>query len=148
MTSTSGLSKPLRITSWVLQLIIVAIFAMTSLTKLTGAEEARHIFTTLGAEPWGRYLVGIAELAALVMLLIPRITTIGAIVSVMLMVGAIGSHVTKLGVSVTMPDGSTDGGAMFGMAVLILLAGIGIALIRRRQLPLVGGLQTRQQPAA
>lgn len=119
--------------SWVLQLIIAAILAQTLFFKFSGAEESKYIFMTLGAEPWGRVAVGIAELVAVVLLLVPRTVTLGALLSLGLMAGAIGSHVTKLGLVV-----QNDGGLLFGLAVMVFVCSSTILLIRRSQIPVLG----------
>jgi putative oxidoreductase len=124
--------------SWALQAIAAAILAMAALPKLTGQAEAVHLFETLGAEPAGRYLVGLAEAAAVVLLLVPRTVPVGALLALVLMVGAIGSHLTKLGIAMTGPDGQSDGGMMFAMAIIVLLAGAGVVVIRRAQIPVIG----------
>ncbi len=50
-----------------------------------------------------------------------------------LMLGAIGSHLTVLGIAV-----AGDGGALFAMAVVTALAGGVVAFARRAELPLIG----------
>jgi len=132
-------AKPLAITSWVLQVIIIAILAMA-------AFPSRALFEGLGAEPAGRYAVGIIEIIAIVLLLIPKTAVYGGIVAALAMLGAIGSHVTRLGVSIDaealgQPEAlaSVEGPAMFGMAVVVLLASLGVVFIRRGQLPIGGG---------
>src|SRR5689334_10986870 len=97
------------IASWVLQLIAAAILAQTLFFKFTGAEESKYIFTTLNAEPWGRVATGCAELVTVVLLLAPRTVMVGAMLSLGLMLGAIGSHFVKLGLVV-----KNDGGLLFG----------------------------------
>lgn len=123
-----GLSRSMRITSWVLQIIAAAILAQTLYFKFSGAEEPRFIFSTLGVEPWGRWLAGISELVAVVLLLTPRTVVFGAGLSVGIMVGAIGAHLGPLGISV-----KGDGGLLFGLAVAVLVASIVVLVIRREQ---------------
>lgn len=122
----SGLSTPMTVLSWALQVIAAAILAQTLFFKFTGADEARFIFETLGVEPWGRILTGVVELAAVVLLLVPRTVVVGAVVAVGLMAGAIGSHLGPLGIEV-----ADDGGLLFGMAVVVALASVGVLVIRR-----------------
>ena len=125
--------KSKTITSWVLQLIAAVILAQTLFFKFSGAEESKFIFSTLGAEPWGRWASGFAELIAVVLLLLPRTVVFGAILSIGLMGGAIMSHLTKLGIVI-----KDDGGLLFALAVTVLACSAIILTIRRRQLPLVG----------
>ena len=61
------------VVSWLLQLIVAGILLQTLFFKFTGAPESVYIFSTLGADPWGRIGSGIVELIASVLLLIPAI---------------------------------------------------------------------------
>lgn len=122
------------ILSWLLQLITAAILAQTLFFKFTGAEESKYIFSTLGIEPWGRIGTGIAELIAVVLILTPRTVTLGALMSLGLISGAIFSHLTKLGIVV-----KDDGGLLFGLAVTVFLFSSAILWIRRNQIPVIGG---------
>lgn len=145
MPSDPALPKPLAITSIVLQVAVAGLFVMMSLGKLTGNADAKFIFETVGIEPVGRYATGVAELLAAVLLLVPRATAYGAMLSLLVVLGAIGSHLTTLGVSVTLPSsitpehpaGQTDP-TMFVMAVAVLLASAAVLVIRRAQLPGIG----------
>ncbi len=125
-TGTCGLSKPARVGSWILQLIAAAILAQTLFFKFTGAEEARFIFSTLGVEPWGRWAAGASELLAVALLLIPRTVTLGAGLSVAVMIGAIGAHLGPLGISV-----KDDGGLLFGLAIVVLVCAAAVLVLRR-----------------
>ncbi len=134
MTQPSTISKPLTIVSWVLQVVVAVILFQTLFFKFTGAEESKYIFTKVGAEPFGRYASGVAELIAVVLLLTPRTITLGALLSVGVITGAIGAHLTKLGIVV-----QNDGGLLFALAVIVFVGSLGILFIRRRQIPVLGG---------
>ena len=123
------------VASWILQIIAAAILAQTLFFKFSGAEESKYIFATLGAEPWGRVATGCAELVAVAMLIAPGTVTLGALLSLGLMTGAIGSHLTKLGVIV-----HNDGGLLFGLAVTVFLCSTVILVLRRHQIPILGYL--------
>jgi uncharacterized membrane protein YphA (DoxX/SURF4 family) len=99
--------------------------------KFTGARESVYIFSTLGAEPWGRIGSGVFELIASLLLLIPRTMLFGAILSVMVMLGAIVSHVTKLGITLPAVD---DHGELFTLAVIVLLCSAGVLYVHRDEL--------------
>src|ERR1041385_6638010 len=90
----------IMIASWALRVIAVIILGQTLFFKFSGAEESKYIFATLGAEPWGRVATGFAELVAVVLLLAPPTVAHGALFSVGLMTGAIGAHLTRLGIVV------------------------------------------------
>jgi NADH dehydrogenase len=127
------LTKKQKIISWALQIIVALILFQTLFFKFTGAEESKYIFSTLGLEPYGRIGSGIAELIAVILLLIPATVTLGAILSVGVISGAIFSHLTKLGIVV-----QDDGGLLFALALSVFVGSLGILAIRRRQVPLVG----------
>lgn len=101
---------------WSIRIIPALILWQTLYFKFNGAEESIYIFTTMGLEPWGRYLTGITELIAGVALLIPRYSWIGAVLAAGIMTGAIFSHLTTLGIVVL-----DDGGYLFGLAITVLI---------------------------
>lgn len=137
-------AKPLVIASWILQVAAGAILAMAMIPKFTGDEGSRAMFDLLGVEPFGRYAAGLLELTAVVLLLIPRTAVFGGIAAALAMVGAIGAHVTRLGVSIDAEAlgrpalEAVSGPSLFGMAVFVLLASLAVVFIRRRSLPIIG----------
>jgi uncharacterized membrane protein YphA (DoxX/SURF4 family) len=130
-----GLSTPLLALSWTCRITAAAILLQTLYFKFTGAEESVYIFTKIGLEPWGRYASGVAELFAGVLLLFPRSTWLGALLAAGVMVGAIGSHLTRLGIVV-----QNDGGLLFVLALIVLVCALGLLFIHRRQIPFVGNV--------
>jgi uncharacterized membrane protein YphA (DoxX/SURF4 family) len=129
------LSKSLAATSWVLQIIVSLILFQTLFFKFTGAEESKYIFSTLGMEPAGRIGSGVAELIAVILLLIPATVPIGAGLALAVISGAIMAHLTRLGIDV-----KGDGGLLFGLALVVFVGSLGILAIRRSQIPFVGPL--------
>lgn len=125
--------KKVNILVWSLQILAAAIFAQTLFFKFSGAEESKYIFSTLGVEPWGRILSACMELVVVVLLLIPPTASIGALLGMGIISGAILSHLTKLGIVV-----KDDGGLLFGLAVAVFLCCAGVLWIRRTELPFIG----------
>ncbi len=128
-----GLCPIERGVSWLAQIAAAAILGQTLFFKFTGAKEAVAIFSALGVEPWGRYMVGTFEAIAVVLLLVPATAWFGGLMSIGLMVGAIGSHITVLGI-----ESQGDGGTLFILAWVVLACGIAISYVRRSQVPFVG----------
>lgn len=127
------LDKKQKVLSWVCQLIAAAILGQTLFFKFTGAPESVYIFEQLGAEPWGRIGSGLLELIAVILLLIPRTGALGGLLAMFLMLGAIGSHLTTLGIVV-----QDDGGLLFGLGIVTFGCATVVTFLHRRDLPVVG----------
>lgn len=137
-----------------LVLIPVFVFVQSLPFKFSGAKETVHIFDTIGAwitslglpglgegfAAYGAYGVGIAEIIASVLLLIPATRHWGALFGVGILSGAIFFHLfTPLGVAVKYP-GAAEGGdpLLFIMAVVAYTCLWALVLIHRRQYPFFG----------
>ncbi len=129
----SELSRNAKIVSWIAQVAVAAILLQTLFFKFTGAPESIYIFETLGMEPWGRIGSGVAELVASLLLLIPGRAAWGALLSGGTILGAIGAHLTMLGIEV-----QGDGGTLFVLAIVVLLGSVTVLFLRRRELPFFG----------
>lgn len=114
------------IAPWILRIIAALIMSQTLYFKFNGAEESVYIFSQLGMEPWGRIGTGIFELTASILILYPRTTFLGSFLAIGLMLGAIGAHLTKLGVVV-----KNDGGQLFIYALIVFVSSIILAVIYR-----------------
>lgn len=99
---------------WTIRLVAAVILLQTLYFKFTAADESVFIFTTVGMEPWGRIGIGILELIAAVLLLVPVTAWMGALLALGLMLGALGMHLTLLGIEVM-----EDGGYLFALALLV-----------------------------
>lgn len=128
------------IVSWVLRLIVAGILFQTLFFKFTAAPESVYIFQTLGLEPWGRIGSGVVELIAGILLLIPATVPVGALLSLGVISGAIMSHLTKLGIAVVNSDGSSDGGLLFGLALIVFAGSLTLLWLHRQAIPVVGVL--------
>jgi uncharacterized membrane protein YphA (DoxX/SURF4 family) len=128
-------TKTVVILSWTLRMLAAAILLQTLFFKFTGAPESVYIFSRLGAEPWGRIGSGVIELIASALLLIPRTTVYGAAIAVLVMSGAVMSHLTTLGI--TMPAVG-DRGELFALACVVMLCSAVVLYLHRQDLPLAG----------
>ncbi|MCC7012683.1 MAG: DoxX family protein [Planctomycetes bacterium] len=137
--SAPTLSKSAAAVAWTCQCAAAAILAQTLYFKFSAAPEPVYIFSTLGAEPWGRLGTGVAELAVALALLVPRTAALAALASMGMMLGALGAHLTRLGVEIRLPGAAQgDGGLLFVLAAVTLLASAVVAWLRRASLPWVG----------
>ncbi len=128
-------SKVLTVFDWMVRMVVAVILLQTLFFKFTGAKESIYIFSTLGAEPWGRIGSGVVELIASVLLLVPRTAALGGLLTFATACGAIFSHLTKLGIKLTAVD---DHGELFTLAVVVLVGSLIALYIHRGQIPVLG----------
>ncbi len=119
-----------QVLSWIVRLVAAAILLQTLFFKFAGAPESVYIFSRLGMEPLGRYGSGAVELLASILLLLPRTSVFGALLSLGVMTGAIGSHLTVLGIDV-----QGDGGALFALALTVTACSTVELFLHRSSLP-------------
>ncbi|WP_082281008.1 DoxX family membrane protein [Leptospira kirschneri] len=92
--------------------IVAFTFLQTLYYKFTGASESVAIFSKLGMEPWGRIGTGILEFIVSILLFIPGWNWLGSLFGLVLMSGAILSHVFVIGI-----EQENDGGLLFFIAL-------------------------------
>ena len=129
------MSNGLRVFDWIVRLVVAVILLQTLFFKFSGAQESVYIFTTLGAEPWGRIGSGVVELIASILILVPRTSALGAILTLGTICGAIFAHVTQLGIKIPAVG---DNGELFALAMLVFFGSLISLYINRSQIPLVG----------
>src|SRR5436190_12510737 len=126
-------SKTTIVIAWICRIAAAVILLQTLFFKFTGAPESVYIFSKVGLEPWGRIGSGVAELIAATLILFPPTTWLGASLALAVMVGAIFSHLTILGIVVM-----DDGGLLFGLALAVAVCSVVLLFLQRRRLPLIG----------
>jgi hypothetical protein len=124
-------SKALIAVSWGLRIVAAVILLQTLFFKFTGAKESVYIFSTLGIEPWGRIGSGVVELIASILILAPPTVAYGALLSLVVISGAIVSHLTKLGIALPAVD---DHGELFTLAVVVFVCSLVVLALHRQQL--------------
>lgn len=117
----------------VLRIAVAVILIQTLRFKFTAHPDSVYIFETVGLEPFGRIGIGILELIAGILLLIPKTAWAGAILTLGLIGGAIMMHLTELGIVV-----KGDGGVLFYTAVVTFTLGGIILINQRKAIPLIG----------
>lgn len=110
------MKKAQTFTLWTARIIAAIILLQTLFFKFTAADESVYIFLTVGMEPWGRIGAGVMELIASMLILIPAVSWLGSVIAMGLMLGAIGMHLTLLGIEV-----QGDGGYLFYLALMVTL---------------------------
>jgi hypothetical protein len=147
-----GLRQALRLLCWPAALWIAYELLWYEQFKLTGNEGSVYLFTILsewlgtpGGEKPFRLFVGVIEIVASVLVLVPRTQALGGLLTVGIMGGAIFFHtVSPLGI-----DPYGDGGVLFMEACFTFLMGLLIAWVRRDELlALARRVAGRLRPAA
>lgn len=115
--------------SWVLRAIAAVILAQTLYFKFTAHPDSVAIFTAIGMEPHGRILIGILELMAALLLLLPSTVLYGAILSWGVMTGAIIGHFTEIGFE----DGNLG---LFLLGLGVWVSSTVLILLHRKQFTL------------
>ena len=117
----------------ILRIAVAVILIQTLRFKFTAHPDSVYIFETVGLEPYGRIGIGVLELIAGILLLIPKTVWAGATLTLGLIGGAIMMHLTQLGIEV-----KGDGGVLFYTAVVtFVLSGI-ILYYNRKAIPFIG----------
>ncbi len=120
--------KASYIFSWILRITAASILLQTLYFKFSAHPESVELFTKLGVEPWGRIGTGVIELIAGILLLLPSTVLIGALLGIGLMMGAILSHLTIIGIA-----SKGDGGQLFILAIIVLIACTLLAYLNKQQ---------------
>ena len=116
-----------------LRLIIALILIQTLRYKFTAHPDSIYIFSTVGLEPFGRIGIGVLELIAAILILIPKTIWAGALLTFGLLSGALMMHLTQLGIEI-----NNDGGKLFYLATItLILSGI-ILWFERKKIPIIG----------
>lgn len=85
--------KGKAVTLWVVSVLLAAMFLFAGGSKLAGAPMHVEHFHDWGYPDWFRLLIGVAELAGGIGLLVPRLATPAAGGLVIVMIGAVYTHV-------------------------------------------------------
>lgn len=128
-------ARVLGAAAWAAQVVVAVILVQTLYFKFTYAPETAYIFEPRGGRP-AATLVGVLELVAAVLLLWPGRAALGAALALVLIGGAIVTHLTSLGVEVRNPaTGEGDGGLLFALAVVVAVGSAFVLAVRWRELP-------------
>lgn len=117
----------------ILRIIIAIILIQTLRFKFTAHPDSVYIFETVDLEPIGRIGIGILELIASILLLIPKTVWAGAMLTLGIIGGAIIIHLTQLGIEV-----NNDGGLLFITAVVTFILSAIVLYLYWKEIPLIG----------
>jgi putative oxidoreductase len=104
-----------NIIAWILQVLIGLAFINAGFQKLSHLDQTVKMFSGLGLPGWTAYLVGAGELLGGIELLVPRTVRLAAAGLVIIMIGAIVMHASKI------PGGIGGGAFAVGLLVGLLV---------------------------
>ena len=116
-----------------LRIVVAIILVQTLRYKFTAHPDSVYIFTRVGLEPYGRIGIGILELIAAVLILIPKTVWLGSLLSLGIILGAILIHLTGLGIEI-----NGDGGFLFYLGILVFVLSFILLWMNRKSIPFIG----------
>ena len=121
--------KIINVGLWILQIGAAGMFLMVGFFKLTGDPQMVGLFDAIGLGQWFRYVTGSLEVLGAVLLLIPRLSGLGALLLMGVMLGAVPTHLFVVG------------GSPLSAIILLIVTGV-VAWGRRQQtMNLLAGLR-------
>ena len=129
--------------SWITRLPAVGILGMAGFAKVSGDPGSVYLMQDmLGAPEVARYALGAAELVLAIALLVPKTLPYASFAVMLMMLGAIGSHLFKLGISIEVPETAPEGVAasiggpsLFVMAIVVFFSALITAFLKRDTFP-------------
>lgn len=112
------------------RILISIIILQTLRFKFTAHPDSVYIFSKVGLEPFGRIFIGILELVAAILILVPKTIWLGALLAFGIISGAVLMHLTILGIQI-----NNDGGLLFFMALIVLILSAIIIWNERKNIP-------------
>ncbi len=113
-----------NIIAWVLQVLVGLAFIASGAMKLVNMAKTVGMFSGLGLPGALAYVIGGAELLGGIGLLVPRFTRLAAMGLIIIMIGAVVMHATKI-----------PGGLAKGVPAITLLVLLAVLLWLRRPAP-------------
>ncbi|MBC8034724.1 MAG: DoxX family protein [Chitinophagaceae bacterium] len=102
---------------WVWRAVAAGMMLYAFFCQLTGTPQFDYIFSSFGTDPYLKAIVGIVELTASLLIMVPRTSSYGALLSMALMAIAIQSHLLLFGIEVM-----NDSGFLLAGSIIVLLA--------------------------
>lgn len=114
---------------YVIQFLVAAIMINAAWFKLSSHPESVELFTKLSMEPTGRVVIGLIEMGAGFLLLIPNTAALGALMAFSVMCGAFIAHVSVLGFGEVI---------LSTMFVTSIIGSAIVLFFKRKTLPIIG----------
>jgi putative oxidoreductase len=112
--------KIINLGLWILQIGAAGMFLMVGFFKLSGDPRMVALFDAIGLGQWFRYVTGSLEVLGALLLLIPRLSGLGALLLMGVMLGAVPTHLFVVG------------GSPLSAIILLIVTGV-VAWGRRKR---------------
>ena len=94
---SASTGKIINVGLWILQIGAAGMFLMVGFLKLSGDSQMVGLFDAIGLGQWFRYVTGSLEVLGAILLLVPRLSGLGALLLVGVMLGAVPTHLFVVG---------------------------------------------------
>jgi putative oxidoreductase len=121
--------KIINVGLWILQIGAAGMFLMVGFLKLSGDAQMVGLFDAVGLGQWFRYVTGSLEVLGAVLLLVPRLSGLGALLLVGVMLGAVPTHLFVVG------------GSPLSAIILLIVTGVTAWGRRQRTINVLAGLR-------
>ena len=126
---SASTGKIINVGMWILQIGAAGMFLMVGFLKLSGDPQMVGLFDAIGLGQWFRYLTGSLEVLGAILLLIPRLSGLGALLLAGVMLGAVPTHLFVVG------------GSPLPAIILLIVTGVVAWGRRERTMNLLAGLR-------
>ena len=116
-----------------LRILVAIILIQTLRFKFSAHPDSVYIFSKVGLEPVGRIGIGVLELIAGILLLVPKTIWAGAGLTMGILGGAIMMHLTELGIEV-----NGDSGILFYTAIFVFIVSGVLLWNYKKDIPVIG----------
>lgn len=126
---SASTGKIINVGLWILQIGAAGMFLMVGFLKLSGDPQMVGLFDAIGLGQWFRYVTGSLEVLGAILLLVPRLSGLGALLLVGVMLGAVPTHLFVVG------------GSPLPALILLIVTGVTAWGRRQRTMNVLAGLR-------
>jgi len=126
---SASTGKIINVGLWILQIGAAGMFLMVGFLKLSGDPQMVGLFDAIGLGQWFRYVTGSLEVLGAILLLVPRLSGLGAFLLVGVMLGAVPTHLLVVG------------GSPLPAIILLIVTGVIAWGRRQRTMNVLAGLR-------
>ena len=127
--ASGSTGKIMNVGLWILQIGAAGMFLTVGFLKLSGDPQMVALFQAIGLGQWFRYVTGSLEVLGAVLLLTPRLSGLGALLLVGVMLGAVTTHLFVVG------------GNSLQAIILLIVTGVVAWGRRKRTMNILAGLR-------